>query len=71
MSLKRHINYKDISYIIGPMINSPGRIKNANLSVELLCSKNLNKIKKIINEIDFLNIKRKNREILFGTYQLR
>ena len=62
LSLKRHINYKDISYIIGPMINSPGRLKNANLSVELLCSKNLNKIKKIINEIDFLNIKRKKIE---------
>ena len=62
LSLKRHINYKDISYSIGPMINSPGRLKNASLSVELLCSKNLKKIKRIIREIEFLNIKRKKIE---------
>ena len=62
LSLKRHINYKDISYSIGPMINSPGRLKNANISVELFCSKDLKKIKRIIREIEFLNIKRKKIE---------
>ena len=40
LSFKRSINFTDISYSIGPMINSPGRLKNANLCVELLCSKN-------------------------------
>ncbi len=62
LSFKRPINYKDIAYTIGPMINSPGRLKNANLAVELFCSKNLNKIKNIIDEIQFLNIKRKKVE---------
>ncbi len=62
LSLKRSISFTDISYIIGPMINSPGRLKDAKLSVELLCSKNLNKIKKIIDEIQILNIKRKKIE---------
>ena len=62
LSLKRSIRYTDISYSIGPMINSPGRLKDANLSVELLCSKNLNKIKKIVEEIKILNIKRKKIE---------
>ena len=62
LSLKRSITYTDISYSIGPMINSPGRLKNANLSVELLCSKNLNRIKKIIKEIDLLNVNRKKIE---------
>ena len=62
LSLKRSISYTDISYLIGPMINSPGRIKDANISVELFCSKNLNKIKKIIEEIHFLNVKRKKIE---------
>jgi len=62
LSLKRSVNFTDISYTIGPMLNSPGRIKNANLSVELLCSKNLSRINKIIEEIKFLNIKRKKIE---------
>ncbi len=62
LSLKRPINYTDISYSIGPMINSPGRLKDANISVELLCSKNSNRIKKIVEEIYFLNIKRKKIE---------
>ena len=62
LSLKRSISFTDISYSIGPMINSPGRIKDANLCVELLCSNNLNKIKKIVKEIQILNIKRKKIE---------
>ncbi len=62
LSLKRSISYTDISFSLGPMINSPGRLKNANLSVELLCSKNLKKIKKIVEEIQSLNIKRKKIE---------
>ena len=44
------------------MINSPGRLKDAKLSVELLCSKNLNRIKKILEEIQILNVKRKKIE---------
>jgi len=62
LSLKRSISFTDISYTIGPMINSPGRLKDAKLSVELFCSKNLNKIKKIVEEIQILNIKRKKIE---------
>ena len=62
LSLKRSVSYTDISYSIGPMINSPGRLKDAKLSVELLCSKNLNKIKKIVEEIQILNVKRKKIE---------
>ena len=62
LSLKRSVSYTDISYSIGPMINSPGRLKDAKLSVELLCSKNLNRIKKIVEEIQILNVKRKKIE---------
>ena len=62
LSLKRSINYSDIAYSIGPMINSPGRLKDANLSVELFCSTDKNKIKKIVSEIRLLNIKRKEIE---------
>ncbi len=62
LSLKRSINYSDVAYSIGPMINSPGRLKDANLSVDLFCSTNESKIKKIINEINLLNIKRKEIE---------
>ena len=62
LSLKRSISYNDISYTIGPMINSPGRMKTADLSVELLCSNNLNRLKKIVKEIQFSNIKRKKIE---------
>jgi len=62
LSLKRSVSYTDVSYSIGPMINSPGRLKSANLSVELFCSTDLGKIKKIIREIQFLNIKRKKIE---------
>ena len=62
LSLKRSISYTDISFTIGPMINSPGRLKNANLCVELLCSTNLNRIKKIVEEINLLNINRKKIE---------
>ena len=63
LSLKRSINFTDISYSVGPMINSPGRLKNANLCVELLCSKNLREIKSIIEEIHILNNKRKKIEM--------
>ena len=62
LSLKRSINYSDVAYSIGPMINSPGRLKDANLSVELFCSTDENKIKKITSEIHLLNIKRKEIE---------
>ena len=62
LSLKRSISYSDVAYSIGPMINSPGRLKHANLSVELFCSTDENKIKKIISEIQLLNIKRKEIE---------
>ena len=62
LSLKRSINYSDVAYSIGPMINSPGRLKDANLSVELFCSTDENKIKRIISEIHLLNIKRKEIE---------
>ena len=62
LSLKRSINYSDIAYSIGPMINSPGRLKDANLSVELFCTTDKNKIKKITSQIHLLNIKRKEIE---------
>ena len=62
LSLKRSINYSDVAYSIGPMINSPGRLKDANLSVDLFCTTDENKIKKIISEINLLNIKRKEIE---------
>ena len=58
----RPLEINDFAFLIGPIINSAGRIGNANKIVQLLTSNN-NLIKnKIINEIIRTNEKRKKIE---------
>ena len=50
-NLKKKLSYKDIGFNIGPLINSSGRIANANNVVELFLSQNDDEIKKIIDKM--------------------
>ena len=52
------------------MINSPGRLKDAKLSVELLCLDNLNRIDNS-KEIHVLNVKRKKLKIETLIYRFK
>ena len=62
LKLKRKLTVDDLAYYIGPIINSAGRIANANIVVELLTSSD-NKIQqKIIKNLYQLNEKRKKIE---------
>ena len=57
---KKYINEENISYILNPMLNSLGRLYDANLNVELLsCNKINRNINNIIKIIFFINKKRK------------
>ncbi len=49
----------DISYLVAPIINSAGRMGDANKVVELLTSSNKVKIKEISNHLFKINLKRK------------
>tara|TARA_B100001057_G_scaffold486027_1_gene566551 strand:+ start:311 stop:2014 length:1704 start_codon:yes stop_codon:yes gene_type:complete len=60
--IKRPLNIEDFAFIIGPIINSAGRINDANKIVKLLTT-DINVIKdKILNEIICDNEKRKKIE---------
>ena len=59
---KRLININDFSFLIGPILNSAGRITDANIVVDLLTSNNLGYKKKIINKLILTNEKRKKIE---------
>ncbi|WGH26275.1 MAG: single-stranded-DNA-specific exonuclease RecJ [Candidatus Bostrichicola ureolyticus] len=58
--IKKTIDMYDIVYKIAPKINAAGRIKHANIAVELLLSKKTEEIKKLYKEIIELNNSRKN-----------
>ena len=51
-----------ILYLIGPILNSGGRLNKSNLAVELITSDNKSKIEKIYNQLVLLNSKRKEIE---------
>lgn len=61
-NLKKKLSYQDIGFIIGPLINSSGRIAKANNVVELFLSENDDKIDTIINKINNYNEIRKKIE---------
>ena len=61
-NLKKKLSYQDIGFIIGPLINSSGRIAKANDVVELFLSENDDKIDTIINKINNYNEIRKKIE---------
>ena len=60
--INKKLDFDDLAYTIAPIINSAGRINNANKVVELLTSVNEEKIKKISNDLFKLNLKRRNIE---------
>ena len=62
------LNTDDFGYLIGPILNSGGRLNKSNLAVELMISDNKLKIEKIYNQLVQLNLKRKEIEknILFN-----
>ena len=55
-------HYDDLGYIIGPILNSGGRLNKSNLATKLIISKNKDEIKKISNQLINLNDKRKEIE---------
>ncbi len=60
--IKKKIEIDDLGYIVGPVLNSAGRIDNANKIVELLTTSSKNLASEIIDNIYKLNIKRKKIE---------
>ena len=58
-SLKRRLTVDDLGFLIGPIINSGGRLSNSNYGVELLSTDNLDIIKDRSNKLIALNNKRK------------
>jgi len=58
----KKITIEDLGFVIGPIINSGGRLGHSNLATKLLSSNNENEISKISNKLIFLNEKRKNLE---------
>ena len=81
-NLKKKLTVDDLGFLIGPIINSGGRLNNSNYGVELLSTDDLaitidrsnklialnNKRKKIeqniLNEIDFEEIKKENKNVI-------
>ena len=79
---KDKLTINDLGYLIGPIINSSGRLGKSILSSELLISDNTELVrknseiliklnnkrkdieKKILDEIDFRNIERKNQNVI-------
>ena len=59
LKINRKLNIEDLGFLIGPIINSSGRIGNPNKAVNLLTSNDFRYIDKLINEFINLNQKRK------------
>ena len=58
----KKITIDDLGFIIGPILNSGGRLGHSDLATKLLSSNNENEISKISNKLIALNEKRKNLE---------
>ena len=59
LDVKSKLKIDDFAYLIGPILNSGGRLNRSELAVQLLSSNVLNDIKKLTNELVLLNEKRK------------
>jgi len=57
--LKKKLTVDDLGFLIGPIINSGGRLNNSNHGVELLSTDNLEIIKNRSSKLILLNNKRK------------
>ena len=60
--INRAFNIEDLGFLIGPMINSSGRIGNPNKAVNLLTATENDLVDKLIRELIELNKKRKDIE---------
>lgn len=60
--INRPLNIEDLGFLIGPMINSSGRIGNPNKAVNLLIATENDIVDKLISELIELNKKRKDIE---------
>ena len=63
--IKRKIEIDDLGFLVGPLINSAGRLNDPNIIIDLLMNKNISKKKKILNKLFLLNEKRKKIELDF------
>jgi single-stranded-DNA-specific exonuclease len=61
---KNKININDLGYLIGPILNSGGRLAKSNYAAELLSSDDLNIVNTKSNELIKLNNKRKKIETI-------
>lgn len=61
-NIKRKIEIDDFAFLFGPIINSAGRLGDANDVVKLLSSTNLSNVEKIIKHLISINEKRKKIE---------
>ena len=59
---KNKINISDLGFLIGPILNSGGRLGKSNYATELLSSNNLQIIKQRSEQLISLNIKRRTIE---------
>jgi len=62
---KDKINIDDLAYLIGPILNSGGRLGKSTFATELLSTNDINKIKHKSLELTKLNNKRKKIESIF------
>ena len=51
-----------LGYILGPKLNAPGRIGPSDLAIKLLCSNSISEATNLCEEIEELNLKRKEIE---------
>jgi len=61
-NLKKKLTIDDLGFLIGPIINSGGRLNNSKYGVELLSTDNLDIIKDRLKKLIVLNNKRKQIE---------
>jgi single-stranded-DNA-specific exonuclease len=62
MNIKKKVVINDFGFLIGPILNAAGRLKDPNIVVNLLTDTNINKKDPIINNLISLNKKRKEIE---------
>ena len=62
LKIKKKIDIDDLAYLFAPVLNSAGRITNANQIVELLTTKSKNRVLHILKRLIILNTKRKTVE---------
>ena len=65
---KNNLDYDDFGYLIGPILNSGGRLNKSHLPINLITSSNKFEIEKISDELISLNNKRKKieKKIIFN-----